>query len=328
MPVHFQDRRRALGIGFNTHANWSFARFTFSSHLLCNISVVSKSVSTSTTGAQLPPSARTCSGLGRRQSHRWTSHFEPWPAGTANVAGAALIRQCRRPVAARLWGHLAPCRVHPSGICPPGPGLHAATPTSWSPNCTSHRPSRVWHWIPRPQWPSPSTDGTPTKRWLLLGIFPETRIADPELWGPFWLQPPHNHPSFQSRESKMNCFFAEFWSLEGGVGLAKTPSSSKIDPSQIPSPTSHMVNDGRTVFNTVKHSVPPSACTYFTVVDEGSCSPQVMRPALHSAPADSERTFERDGRDLVPIAYCTPSSLPRRRRSVFLAVLNYGLDTV
>eukprot|EP00668_Euglena_longa_P048482 GGOE01065550.1.p1 GENE.GGOE01065550.1~~GGOE01065550.1.p1 ORF type:complete len:1034 (+),score=173.03 GGOE01065550.1:257-3103(+) len=67
-----------------------------------------------------------------------------------------------------------------------------------------------------------------------------------------------------------------------------TKPSSKIDPSQIPSPTSHMLNDGRTVFHTVKHSVPPSACTYFTVVDEGSCSPQVMRPALHSAPADSD----------------------------------------
>jgi len=49
-----------------------------------------------------------------------------------------------------------------------------------------------------------------------------------------------------------------------------------------------MGSDGRAVFCTVKHAVPPSACTYFAVVDEGSCSPQVLRPTLHSAPQDSD----------------------------------------
>lgn len=67
-------------------------------------------------------------------------------------------------------------------------------------------------------------------------------------------------------------------------------SSTKIDPSQIPTPIMTLDrerfdlinrNFSKPTFCTVKHVLPPGASTLFSVVDEGSCSPKIMRGTLH-----------------------------------------------
>jgi protein transport protein SEC24 len=81
-------------------------------------------------------------------------------------------------------------------------------------------------------------------------------------------------------------------SAPSNQGIVNRPSnpqntSQRINPTQIPSPTS--LDTKQIVrYHTQTGSIPPAATTQFIVTDEGNCSPRFMRMTLYSVPASSD----------------------------------------
>jgi len=68
---------------------------------------------------------------------------------------------------------------------------------------------------------------------------------------------------------------------------SKPGSSPRINPKQIPSPTT-MDHNRITKYNTSTNQTPPSVCAPFLAIDDGNCNPRYMRSTLYTVPITSD----------------------------------------